>query len=117
MDPVAITVGVSWLIIGSLCIVLAIPLMRGEVGRNAFYGARFRESLESEEAWLAINRFAGRQAIIWSLPLLAIGAVSLFLPLQNHVALTLILGFAPLVFILAPALNTWRFARRRKDAA
>jgi hypothetical protein len=85
MDIVAITVGASWLIIGSLCMILGIPLLRGQIRRNPNYGARFRESFESDEAWFAINRFAGRQAIIWSLPLFAIGTVSLFLPLQNHV--------------------------------
>ena len=114
MDIVAITVGVSWLIIGLLCVFLGIPLLRGQIRRNPYYGARFRESFESDEAWFAINRFAGRQAIIWSCPLLAIGTVSLFLPLQNHVALTLILGFAPLAFILMPPFITRRFARRRK---
>lgn len=117
MDPVAITVGVSWLIIGLLCLLLGIPLLHGQVGRNPYYGARFRESFESEEAWLVINRFAGRQAIFWSLPLIAIGVASFFLPLQTHVTLTLVLGFAPLVFILIPAFNTWRFARRRKHVA
>jgi SdpI/YfhL protein family len=114
MDPVAITVGVSWMIIGLLTIVLAIPLVHGEVGRNAVYGARFRESFESDEAWSAINRYSGRQAIIWSLPLVGVGVASLFLPLQTHVTLTLILGFAPLVLLLIPAFLSWRFARRRK---
>lgn len=112
MDIVAITVGLSWIIAGIICILLAIPLARGQIGRNSFYGARFRQPFESDEAWQAINRFGGKQMIGWSIPLIVLGAVSFFLPLQSHIAMTLVLGFAPLIFILIPAFNTWRFARR-----
>lgn len=117
MDAVAITVGLSWTFAGLMCILLAIPLARGRIGRNAFYGARFRQSLESDEAWQAINRYAGKQMIGWAIPLIAVGVVSFFLPLQSHVALTLVLGFAPLIFVLIPVLNTWRFAQRREGKA
>ena len=113
MDEVAVTIGISWTFIGLLCLGLAIPLARGRVRRNRRYGARFPESFESEEAWLEINRYGGRRAIVWSMPLIAVGIVSFFLPLQSHTGLTLLLGFAPLAFVLAPVVEAWRFARRR----
>jgi hypothetical protein len=112
MDAVAITIGISWTVVGLICIGLAIPLVRGQVGRNALYGVRFPESFQSDDAWFAINRFGGRRLIVWSLPLIVIGIVSFFLPLQSHTGLTLTLGFAPLIFILIPVVEAWRFARQ-----
>jgi len=112
MDAVAITIGISWTVVGLVCIGLAIPLVRGQVGRNALYGVRFSQSFQSDDAWFAINRFGGRRLIVWSIPLVAIGIISFFLPLQSHTGLTLTLGFAPLIFILIPLIETWRFARR-----
>jgi hypothetical protein len=116
MDPIAFTIGFAWTLAGLVCIGLAIPMARGRTRRNLLYGARFRESFESDEAWQAINRFGGKQLIGWSIPLLVVGLVSFFLPLQAQPGLSLTLGFAPLVFVLAPAFNTWRFARRREWA-
>ena len=112
MDAVAITIGISWTVVGLLCIGLAIPLMRGRVGRNPFYGIRFPQSFQSDDAWFAINRFGGRRLIVWSVPLVVIGIASFFLPLQSHTGLTLTLGFAPLIFIFIPVVEAWRFAQR-----
>jgi hypothetical protein len=112
MDPVAWIIGISWTLAGLLCIALAIPLVRGRVGRNAFYGARFPQSFQSDEAWFAINRFGGKRLIVWSLPLVAIGIASFWLPLQSHPNVAVTLRFAPLIFIIIPAVETWRFARR-----
>ena len=117
MDPVSITVGLGWTIAGAICILLAIPLVRGQIGRNSFYGVRVRQAFESDEAWQAINRYGGKQMIGWSIPLVVIGLVSFFLPLQSNDALTIVLGFAPMIFILIPVFNTWRFAQRREQKA
>jgi len=112
MDAVAITIGMSWTVAGLLCIGLGIPLVRGRIGPNALYGVRFPQSFQSDDAWFAINRFGGKRLIVWSIPLIVIGIISFFLPLRSHTGLTLALGFAPLVFILIPVVESWRFARR-----
>lgn len=117
MDPVAITVGLSWVFLSVLCIALAVPLMRGKVPPNAAYGMRIPASFRSEAAWFAINRFGGRQLALWAVPMLLVGVVSLFLPLKSHTALTLALGFAPLIFVLIPLALTLRFAKRFELAA
>jgi hypothetical protein len=112
MDAVAMIVGTSWTVLGLLCVVLAVPLVRGHVRPNAFYGVRFPESFQSDEAWFAINRYGGRRMMLWSIPIVAVGIASFFLPLRTHPGLALTLGFAPLVFVLIPVLEVWRFARR-----
>src|SRR4051812_43023162 len=112
MDPIAFTIGISWTLTGLLCIGLSIPLIRGRIRRNSLYGVRFPESFQSEEAWLAINRFGGRRLAAWAVPLVLVGLVCFFLPLHSHPAMTLVVGFAPLLLILIPLLQSWRFARR-----
>jgi len=111
MDPVALTIGISWTLVGFICVAAAIPLVRGRVGRNSLYGVRFPQSFQSDDAWYAINRFGGQRLIVWAVPMIAVGIVSFFEPLQNHIGLTLVLGFAPLIFVLIPVLESWRFAR------
>lgn len=112
MDPISIIVGCSWTLIGLATIALAIPLVRGRVRRNAFYGVRFQQSFQSDDAWYAINRYGGKRLIVWAVPLVLVGIGCLFLPLRSHPALALVAGFAPLVCVLAPAVEAWRFARR-----
>jgi hypothetical protein len=112
MDPVALIIGVSWIALGLLVTAAAIPLVRGKVARNGLYGVRLPQSFTSDDAWYAINRFGGRRLILWAAPMIAVGIVCLFLPLRAHPVRTLILGFSPLAFILAPAIQTWRFACR-----
>lgn len=84
MDAVGIVIGASWIFAGLMCCGMAVPLMKGKVERNSYYGMRFAKSLESDEAWFAINRYGGRRMFLWSLPLIVIGMVSLFLPLAAH---------------------------------
>ena len=112
MDVIAITVGIGWTIAGLLGIALSIPLIRGRVGRNAFYGVRFKQSFQSDEAWIAINRHGGMRLALWSMPLVVTGLVTFFLPLQSNPGLALVIGFAPLIFVLIPVIETWRFAWR-----
>jgi uncharacterized membrane protein len=112
MDPVAITIGISWILTGLILTGVSIPLARGQVRRNGFYGFRFPMSFQSDEAWFAINRFGGQRLIVWSRPMIAIGFISFFLRLQPHPELALIVGLAPSVFILIPCIQAWNFARR-----
>jgi hypothetical protein len=112
MDAVAITVGLGWTIAGLLSLGLAIPLVRGQIGRNALYGVRFPESFRSDEAWFAINRYGGQRMMIWSIPIIATGILCFFLPLQARPGLALVLAFTPLLFVLFPVWDSWRFARR-----
>jgi hypothetical protein len=112
MDPIALTIGISWIVAGLLCVVLSIPLIRGQVGRNRIYGVRFSQSFQSEEAWRAINRFGGKRLAVWAIPLIVVGVVSLFLPLQGKTGLALVLGFVPIIFLLIPVLESWRFAHK-----
>ena len=41
------------------CYHVSVPLVLGLVPRNRFYGFRTRAAMESDSAWLRINRVAG----------------------------------------------------------
>jgi uncharacterized membrane protein len=117
MDPVALTIGVSCITIGIITIALAVPLVRGRVGRNGFYGVRFPQSFQSDEAWFAINRFGGRRLILWSIPMIGLGVAAFFISLQPRPILAMALTAASLVLILIPVIESWRFARRYQRQA
>jgi hypothetical protein len=72
---------------------------------------RFPQAFRSDDAWFAINRFGGKRLILWSMMLILIGLASFWLPLESHPGWAITLGIAPLVFVLLPGFETWRFAR------
>ena len=55
-----------------LLILVSVPMIRGQVNRNFFYGFRTRKTLSGDEVWYPANRFAGKAlAISWVLQLIA----------------------------------------------
>ena len=109
---VPIVIGVSWCFVGLLIAALAVPLARRKVPPNSVYGGRFRASFQSEEAWYAINRYAATRMIAWSIPIVLLGAALLTLRPTLTAATALLLGFAPVLFVLIPTFQTYRFATR-----
>ena len=53
--------------------------------------------------------------MIGAAPMIVIGVATLFVPLQTRPAWALLLGLAPLAFVLIPVFSTWQFARRYAD--
>ena len=92
-------------------ILISIPLLKRMIPMNRWYGARFKKSFESEENWYRINAYSAKQLILWSVPLLIIGIVTLFLPLAGNRGLTNTLACASLL-IIVPFLNSYRYAKR-----
>lgn len=111
MDPISVIVGCSTIFCGLLCIGLAIPLLKGKVKMNRFYGVRFAKSFESDENWHKINDYGARRLIFWSIPMLAIGAATFVISLGNRPLLTLLLALAP-ILVLIPAVESYLYARK-----
>src|SRR6476660_6499302 len=70
---------------GLLLIAICVPLLRGSIRRNRFYGFRLRRSFESEEDWQRINRYGARWMIIWSIILIGIVIATFFIPLRDSI--------------------------------
>jgi uncharacterized membrane protein len=50
--------------VGLLYIALGIPLLRGRVKPNSWYGCRTQKTLSDETIWYAVNRVTGRYMIV-----------------------------------------------------
>ena len=111
MDATAIRLGLSIIGVSVLMILVSLPALKGKIPMNRWYGARFKKSFLSEENWYKINAYSAKHLIIWSLPLMIIGIVTLFLPLEDHPQLSNALLFTFLL-ILVPLLLSYRYAQR-----
>jgi hypothetical protein len=56
MHALNITLGISNLICGGTFVALALPLIRGRVKRNDYYGFLIKAAMVSDEAWIRANK-------------------------------------------------------------
>jgi len=61
MNPVVFV----YLLVGFSTIALALPLVRGRVSMNRWYGIRVRAAFASPAAWFDINRYGGGLFCAW----------------------------------------------------
>jgi len=52
--------GVAFILIGLLFIGLSIPIMRGRVPPNRWYGLRIKATLDNPNVWYPANAYAGK---------------------------------------------------------
>jgi hypothetical protein len=72
-----ITMLLMQVIPGLLLIALSVPLIRGKIGPNAWYGFRVRRTLEDPAVWYKANAYAGK-ALIWAAIAMIVGGVALY---------------------------------------
>lgn len=111
MDLNNILFGIMHIFLAFIFICISIPLVRGDVSMNKLYGIRFKKAYESEENWYKINKYGGRQLIIWSIPLGLFGIISFFLPFKENPLLHIIAVLAPFI-ILVPVFISYMYARK-----
>ena len=111
MDVTGLAAGLFNVLMGALVFAVALPLAQGKVGMNHWYGVRVRQSFESEEKWYIINRYGGRQLMIWGAIIAAIGAVGMFIDMGERMELLFLFLHAPLL-VLVPAALSVLYARR-----
>lgn len=111
MNPVVIVHFVAAI----LAIAAAVPLMRGAVKMNSWYGVRIPAAFESEESWLDLNRYGVRLLFQWGLCIAATALVGSQLRKNAWVtydwaALVIVMGGLALVIALI-----FRHARKKKS--
>jgi len=95
-----------------MVIVVCIPLLKGKIGMNYWYGIRIRKAFQSEENWYTINRYGAQRMILWSTVPIVIGIVTLFFPVGDLVSFLLVI-FVPVIFIcIMPLIEILRFAKK-----
>ena len=70
-----IHIGVGAVVIGG-----AVPLLRGKVRMNRWYGVRLAKSFTSESNWFALNRYGGLQMLWYGGALILAGVAVLLAP-------------------------------------
>ena len=115
MPPLAVTA--LFAAIGLLCLWMAQPLIRRQVGPNGLFGFRIPATFADESLWYAVNAHAGRD--LQALGLLLLGG-ALLLPwglgaLAGRLLVALFLGGLVLVYIRGHA-HAYRLVRARVAA-
>ena len=111
MDTTAMVLGLTIICSAVIVILISIPMLKRKIPMNRWYGARFKKSFESEENWYRINAYSAKQLILWTIPILIIGIVTLFLPLEGNTGLFNAIAFSPLL-VCVPCLLSYRYARK-----
>ena len=111
MTLLSVIIGASHIFVALVLILISIPLVKDKIPMNRWYGIRFKKSFESDENWYRINRYGGRQLIIWSVILALLGIVIIFLPIEKGTLLCFPAALAPLI-ILVPAVKSCMYARK-----
>jgi hypothetical protein len=103
------------IVLGLTFIGISIPLVLGKIPMNHAYGIRFAKSFESEELWFRINRYGGKQLIIWSIPIILLGlAVFIFPALANGTSnFLLVCCVIPTVFVLIAMIMSYQYAKKQ----
>lgn len=107
MDDKNTLLAITNIVVGVLIIALCMPLRKGKVRMNCWYGIRFRKSFESDEHWYKINSYGANRLIVWSIVIIGIGILTFFIPLGAGG----ILRLAPLILII-PVIESWIFAKK-----
>jgi hypothetical protein len=96
---------ILYLLFGLLLIGLSVPLMRGKVPPNSWYGFRIRLTLDNPDIWYPVNAWAARRLLVAGLvtvfaalftpliPETALPAYSLLISIFLVVSVLLILAF------------------------
>jgi uncharacterized membrane protein len=58
-----VTAALLFTAVGLLFVGLGVPLLRGRVRPNSWYGCRTEKTLSDEKVWYAVNRVAGRDLV------------------------------------------------------
>ena len=97
---------------GILFIVISLPLLRGLIPMNRFYGFRISKAFTSNTNWYAINKYGAKALILWSMVMIAAGVLLLFVGLSSPLA-----GLIPPIICTAAAITqTVHFAWQLKNS-
>lgn len=118
MTQFGIAMGLVHLACATVCIVVSVPLMKGYVKMNGWYGIRIKKAFKSDENWYKINAYGGKRFIIWSLLLVITGVASFFIPVdpeRGKDAEKLLAGLllaAPALVMIPPIIEIMLYSRK-----
>ena len=105
--------GLTLVIVGVVFVIIALPLVRGRVPRNGFYGYRIPTTMRDDRIWYPVNTLMGLW-LIWAGSLATVIGVLLLLLRHSDDAARLVLSLGVPALILCLAMGIyrgWRLAR------
>ena len=108
MDTVNGKTAVTLICLGIVIILASLPLYLRRIGINHFYGFRIGKAFESEENWYLVNKFGAKALMCWSVVIMIIGILCLYVEPQHVLAIAKV----SFVSIFAPMILTYFYARR-----
>lgn len=107
-----ITLLVMYVVFGLLLIVLAIPMLRGKVPPNPWYGFRVPDTLSDPTRWYKANRYAARWLLLTGV-ITVVAAIALYfvpgLSVDTYAWLVLAVFGVPFVLMI---ITSFRYLRR-----
>lgn len=100
---VAFGLGPFLMLVGALVSYVGVRAMRGDLERNRLLGIRTNATLASDAAWQAAHRAGGPWLIAAGAGALVPGAITLFRPSNDTVALSTMVGMGLMVALVAVA--------------
>lgn len=114
MNNLNVILGLVNIVSGFMYIGIAIPMLNRKIPPNRWYGFRIAKAFQSKGNWYAINAYGAAQLVVASVPMMLVGIVALFVPIDtsNAKIMILVFGVAPLVLCTAAAVfRTLSFAK------
>lgn len=100
-------------LVGVLYVGLGLPLLRGRVAPNYWYGCRTKKTMSDEKVWYAVNRVTGQDLIIAGMLLIGSSfAIFAFRRGMNPNHATLILLSVLVLSVGRMAVNSFRAQKR-----
>lgn len=99
--------------VGIVFVGLGVPLFRGRVRPNPWYGCRTEKTLSDVKVWYAVNRVTGRALIAGGVMLIVCSlAVFVFGRRMNPTHAVIILLSVLILSVAGMAVNSFRAAKR-----
>lgn len=111
---------ILFLVFGAILISAGIPLIRGRVRPNPWYGFRVRRTLEDPAVWYPANRYAGWQFVGLGTAVLLVATVLYLVPDIGVSLYASIVGGVALAGALLGLVQSFRYLRqltREEDGA
>ncbi|CAN5594162.1 hypothetical protein BH09CHL1_BH09CHL1_26580 [soil metagenome] len=105
--------GCALVLAGVLFVALGLPLIRGRVPRNGFYGYRIPTTMHDDRVWYPVNTIMGIW-LVWAGSLATVIGILLLILRNRPDAARMVLGIGVLALFLCLAMGIyrgWRLAR------
>lgn len=112
MEPISLVVGLCNICCGIIFALVGAVLAICRIRKGAWYGFTVPNAVASDRNWEQVNRFGGRRLVVWALPLVLLGIVSVLLAFPTPESWMAPIGLLPIfVCVMIPILETVSFAR------